>query len=64
MGVVVGFTGIFLLPLISFLFIVVLFRGIKKIVQSKGYGVELFWSGLLFSIIVSTISWSIFLTEN
>lgn len=50
-----GYIAIYLIPVLSYVFIVILLRAIKKIVQNKTYGEELFWSGLLFALIIGTI---------
>jgi len=49
------FIGVYLIPILGFLFIVALLKAIKKIVNNRTYGWELFWSGTLFAIIVWTI---------
>ena len=50
------FIGIYFMPIFGFLFIVALLRAIKKIVKGLPYTVEVFWSGLMFALIVWTIS--------
>jgi uncharacterized membrane protein len=50
-----AFIGIYLMPLLGFLFIIFLFRGIKKIVKNRPYTTEVFWCGFCFTLIVWTI---------
>ncbi|GMK39568.1 hypothetical protein PCCS19_26220 [Paenibacillus sp. CCS19] len=54
--IVFAFIGVYMMPVIGFLFIVLLLRAIQKIVNKKPYTVELVWSGLLFALIVWTLS--------
>lgn len=54
--VIFFFVGIFMMPIIAFLFIVALLRAIKNIVKDRPYTQELFWSGLLFAVITWTIT--------
>jgi hypothetical protein len=51
-----GFIGVYFTPILGFLFIVALLRAINKIVKGRTYTAEVFWSGLLFALIVWTIS--------
>jgi len=51
-----AYIAMYLMPVIAFLFIVSLLRAIKKIVKDRPYREELFWSGVLFAIIVWTIT--------
>ncbi len=44
------------MPILGYLFIVALLRAVKKIINNKSYTTELFWSGLLFGIIVWTLT--------
>jgi len=44
------------MPVIAYLFVVALLRAVKKIVKDKPYREELFWSGILFALIVWTIT--------
>lgn len=50
------FIAIYIMPVLGFLFIVALLRAIKKIIENKPYTAELFWSGLLFGLIVWCIA--------
>lgn len=54
--VVFAYIAIYLMPVLAFLFIVSLLRAIKKIVKDRSYREEVFWSGLLFAIIVWTLA--------
>lgn len=51
-----AFIAVYVMPIIGFLFIVFLLRAIRKIVKGLPYTIEVFWSGLLFALIVWTIS--------
>jgi len=51
-----AYIAMYLMPVIALLFIVSLLRAIKKIVKDRPYREELFWSGVLFAIIVWTIT--------
>jgi hypothetical protein len=51
-----AFIGIYIMPIFGFLFIVALLSAIKKIVKGLSYTSEVFWSGLMFALIVWTIS--------
>ena len=54
--VIFAFIGVYLMPILGFLFIVALLRAVVKIVKGKPYTAEVFWSGLIFALIVWTIS--------
>lgn len=58
------FIGFYFIPIFAYIFIVALLRAIDKIVKGKPYTGELFWSGLLFAIIIWTITMSIMLTSE
>lgn len=58
------FVGLYIMPILAFLFIVALLRAIRNIVKDKPYTKELFWSGLLFAIITWTISVMIFFSNE
>lgn len=45
-----------LMPILGFLFVVKLLEAIKKIVNKQNYKVDMYWSGILFGIIVWTIA--------
>lgn len=49
-----GYIALYLIPVLGYVFIVILLRAIKKIVHNKPYREELFWSGILFAIIIGT----------
>lgn len=49
-------TALLLMPIIGFLFVILLLRAIQRIVKGKTYKKEAFWSGILFALIVWTIS--------
>ena len=48
--------GMVLMPILGFLFVVKLLEAIKKIVNKQNYKVDMYWSGILFGIIVWTIA--------
>ncbi len=54
--IVFGYIAIYIMPILGFFFVVALLRAIKKIVKNKPYTVEVFWSGLLFGLIVWCIA--------
>ncbi|MBP1936928.1 hypothetical protein [Paenibacillus sediminis] len=54
--IIFAFISIYLIPILGFLFVVALLRAIKKIVKDKSYTTEVFWSGLLFGLIVWCIA--------
>lgn len=47
--------ALFFLPIIGFLFVILLLEAIRRIVKGKPYRKEAVWSGLLFALIVWTI---------
>ncbi|KRE64169.1 hypothetical protein [Paenibacillus sp. Soil750] len=53
--VVFLFSAVYLVPIFGFLFVISLLKAIEKIVNKKGYGIEMFWSGLFFALSI----WSI-----
>ena len=57
------FIAIYLMPAISFVFIIVLLQAIKKIVKGRPYTAEAVWSALLFAFIVYTICISTIITQ-
>ncbi|GIP44576.1 hypothetical protein J45TS6_30350 [Paenibacillus sp. J45TS6] len=54
--IVFAYIAVYIMPILGFLFIVALLRAIKKIVKNKSYTAEVFWSGLLFGLIVWCIA--------
>lgn len=64
MTTIFAFVGVYFMPLIGFLFIVTLFKGIEKIIKSESYTAEVIWCGIFFAIIVWTICMLIFMTDG
>jgi len=58
------FIGVYVMPIIGFLFIVCLLQAVKKIVKNKPYLSEVVWSGIFFALIVWTISMNIVLAAE
>lgn len=50
------FSSIYLVPLLSFVFIVTLLKAIEKIVHKRRYGAVMFWCGVFFALDMWTIS--------
>lgn len=50
------FSAVFLVPLFSFLFVVIFLKAIEKIVNKRRYGKEMFWSGAFFALAMWSIS--------
>lgn len=55
MLLVFSFIGIYLIPIIGFLFIITLLAAIQKITYKRPYKREGFWSAFFFAILVWTI---------
>lgn len=49
------YIGFYFIPVFGYLFILFLLRAIQCIVRNRPYTTELFWSGLMFSFIVTMI---------
>lgn len=54
--VVFFFSALFLVPIFSFVFIVVLLKAIENIVRKRRYGAQLFWSSTFFALTMWSIS--------
>lgn len=56
MEVAFVFLAVYLMPVLGFVFILMLLDAVKKIVKGRRYGAQAFWSAFFFAIIVWTIA--------